>query len=90
MLLKKVEQADKITLWACKVFDPELVQDNVTSKKLLSDLSSLNVFETFSAKSFLRRQKLSMPEAIILMLANFENICTTKNMLRLETLFLKN
>lgn len=66
VLLKKFEQADKMTLCACRVLDPESVQARVTSKKSLSVRSSLKAPETFSAKSFHRRQKLSVPDAPIL------------------------
>ena len=55
-----IYQADRITLWACKVLAPESVHARVTSKKSLSALRSLNAPETFSAKSFHRRQKLSV------------------------------
>ena len=60
IFLLNTYQADKITLWACKVLAPESEQARVTSKKSLSALRSLNAPETFSAKSFHRRQKLSV------------------------------
>ena len=60
IFLLRTYQADKITLWACKVLVPDSEQARVTSKKSLSALRSLNAPETFSAKSFHRRQKLSV------------------------------